>query len=181
LISNNRHSPWHGRLLVAGSALLALWVVAGAFVAPYLVRQAFDGRGPAFMMTRMAEHALPLEHYLHAWQKWYLSISTAAAVIGLGVVLVAVMTTPWFSRFVQGARAHDLAKLRILTASVLLFNAAWEDLASTAILPREFIRPMGVIDLLYHVPGFASFAANAAGAIEEKVSTDNRRVRTVSA
>ncbi len=44
---------------------------------------------------------------------------------------------------------------------VLLLNTLWEDLASSAALPRGLIEPMGVIELLYELPiSFARFASS---------------------
>jgi hypothetical protein len=141
-MTDDRHplDPWRGRMLAAGGALFALWISAGAFVRPYLVLEAYEGHGPAFLVARMAGRTTrPLEHYLDRWEKQYLSISAA---VGIGlVVITAMMTSSFYLRFVHGPSARDLARIRIVAVGVLFVNAVWEDLASTAILTWRIPMP----------------------------------------
>lgn len=79
-----------------------------------------------------------------------------------GVALMLATRKSFFTRFVGPATPGTLGAIRMLIAAVLLANAFWEDLPSTAWLPRELARPMGVIDWLRAIPGFDSMLASHA-------------------
>jgi hypothetical protein len=61
---------------------------------------------------------------------------------------------------VDNATPNTLGFLRIVVCTLLLSNVLWEDLASAALIPRSFVRPMGVMTLLNQVPGLAELPGN---------------------
>lgn len=73
----------------------------------------------------------------------------------------ARLLTAYYNRFVGPASAEYLGWIRIVACTILCVSAAWEDLASTALIPRELVVPMGVLQWLYWLPiGFAEFTHN---------------------
>lgn len=59
--------------------------------------------------------------------------------------------------------AQDLAKLRILTAFVLLVSTCWEHLPSLALVPDAARTPHGLSKLLYLIPGYGLLTHSALG------------------
>lgn len=74
-----------------------------------------------------------------------------------GLVALATTSPTFFRKYVGEATAESLGAIRILTCGFLLASAVWEDLASSALLPREMRVPMGMLDFFYTLPGFESF------------------------
>ncbi len=159
-LASDAVEPARRRVLVAGCALLALFIVVGAFAMPALIRGSYhDGQGVSVLRAHMpGRDALSADHYVDAWLTRLLSSTLG---FGLALTAFAAVTTPWFyQRFVRGPGPRELATVRIVVASILLVNTLWEDLASTSLLPRGFIHPMGVVGFLYHLPGFGWLAGN---------------------
>ena len=72
----------------------------------------------------------------------------------------------FFRRCVGESTAGSLGAIRMLVCSILLVSACWEDLGSSALLPREMLHPSGVNHLLQLLPiGFESFLSNRAALI----------------
>ena len=72
------------------------------------------------------------------------------------------MQSPRFSDGVVGAaKPSALGAIRALTCGILLIMTLQEDLASTALLPRSMINPLGFMELLHLLPiRFAAFLAS---------------------
>jgi predicted DCC family thiol-disulfide oxidoreductase YuxK len=66
----------------------------------------------------------------------------------------------FYRRFVGSATPGTLGAIRMFVFAVMLAGAIWEDLASSALLPREMRSPMGVLRLFYAVPGFDAFVSS---------------------
>ncbi|NER79668.1 MAG: hypothetical protein F6K42_08810 [Leptolyngbya sp. SIO1D8] len=80
--------------------------------------------------------------------------------ICLGFAALAwIVSSPWFfRRFVGETTAESLGAIRIITCATLVIMTLWmEDLPSSALLPVEIRRSMGVIDYFYNLPGFEAF------------------------
>ena len=59
------------------------------------------------------------------------------------------------------ATPRSLASIRVLVCAILLASTLWEDLASSAFLPRAMAHPLGVMKLFYLLPiGFDHFVAS---------------------
>ena len=95
---------------------------------------------------------------------WLFVFSPSAGVaVATFVVLRAALRDPGFQAVhIAPVPATTLARIRILVSGILLTSTLWEHLPSTAAIPRELIRPMGVLKLLYALPiGFERMAASA--------------------
>lgn len=86
---------------------------------------------------------------------------------------LALIGRPAFARRIVGkAPPTALAGIRMLTSAILLGSVLQEDLASSAALPRELVRPMGVLQLLYALPiGFDRLVASPAALTVWRVAT----------
>ncbi len=93
-----------------------------------------------------------------------LRILTQAGLASGLVFWLAAWTTVrpvFFRKFVGEATPGSLGVIRMLTCAILLTNTLWEDLGSSALLPREMINLRGIMKLLYFLPiGFDQFTAN---------------------
>ena len=69
-------------------------------------------------------------------------------------------------RHVESTTPDSLAAIRVLTCAVLLASTLWEDLASSALLPRSLWHPMVLLESV--LPGFEGFVESQAalGAFE---------------
>lgn len=139
---------------------IAVWLGFGLGVVPGLLEDAHSGHGVAFLNDVLAPHrAIPSEYILAQW----VDIVYFGAIAGVVLAAFAVvLSRPAFARRLVGeATPGDIGAIRVLVCAVLLISTLWEDVASTAALPREQIRPMGFIGLLYLLPiGFDRFAAS---------------------
>jgi hypothetical protein len=63
-------------------------------------------------------------------------------------------------RFVTGTTPGSLGFIRVLNSAILLFLTLSEDLAASALLPREMIVPYGIMDVLHALPGFERFQSS---------------------
>lgn len=80
------------------------------------------------------------------------AVAIALALVGVAI-LVRVIDADWFyRRFVGPATPGTLGALRMLTCVILLVSALWEDLPSTATIPGEFLRPMGIMVAFIYGP-----------------------------
>jgi len=140
---------------IIGICLLAyLWFWMLFALAPFLIEKAYHGDIPLLssMLSRRGE--VSLDHYLSKWEarQWNVLFS------GLSVFLVMwFFTRRFFNRFVGHSTASQLGLIRIFACSILLVSVLWEDLASSALLPRGMVSGMGVMQWFYLLPGFDSF------------------------
>jgi len=68
----------------------------------------------------------------------------------------------FFERAVGVATPGTLGAIRAWVCGILLVMTLWEDLASTAMLPRSMLQPKGVLHLLHAAPlGFDRFLSSA--------------------
>ncbi len=92
-----------------------------------------------------------------------LAQSGLLALTGYGMISWALTRPRFFERFVGNATPRALASIRVLVCAILLASALWEDLASSALLPRAMAHPLGMLKLLHLLPiGFERFVANAS-------------------
>ena len=109
-----------------------------------------------------AAHAL--EEYLGYWRNvCWLGTVWCVACWFVAPVWRRMSAPSFFDRFVGAATPATLGAIRSWTCGILLMMTLWEDLASSALLPREMVRPRGVIGLLHALPiGFDAFLADAS-------------------
>lgn len=106
---------------------------------------------------------VPLSRWL------YLALSYAV-LIGIVVALARAWGRPQFLRRSSGdARPEDIAVMRIVVGVIILINLLYEDLASTAGLPRELVSEMGIMNLLHDVPGFSRMLVHYKGLLLAQV------------
>ena len=148
--------PPQFRILTRSALLLAVWLAAGLLLVPPLLRSVFSGRGPAAFHELLT--AYPEASAEFVLQEWYGIVFAGGAAIILLALIWRALTRPDFAeRIVGDARPSDIGAIRVLVCAVLLMSVLWEDVASTAALPRGMIRPMGVMQLLHLIPGFDAF------------------------
>jgi hypothetical protein len=149
------------RLARAGLGLLALLAFT-ELVAPVLIRFLYESdalSGVAWLSRARARH--PIDHYLADWRenaRW-----APLALLGYQVFALASRSPRFVERCVGTATPGALGALRAFVASLLLANALWEHLPSSARIPRELIHGEGVLALLYALPiGFDHLVASEA-------------------
>ena len=144
---------------------LLWWLVMTQWVRP-LFETAYHGLGTAWLNGWITPDR-PLDTYLGYVDRFAIKTLVVLALVAVWCMVRQHQrgrgrATPWFfQRFVGVAEPEALAVARIVTAGILLTSTLWEDLASTAVLPRELIRPPGVIGWFDALPGFDAFVANA--------------------
>lgn len=135
------------------------WTAFAKLITPAMIEGAYRGEGPAILTSIIRGLGKPLEELLQHW-----SVLTQAglfACLGFWLVTWAMISPAFFRRFVGEATPGSLGAIRMLTCAILLTSTIWEDLASSALLPREMIRPPGMMKLLYLLPvGFEQFVAS---------------------
>lgn len=152
------------RRLIVSLVLLAAWLAFATLVVPPLITRAYHGESlPLFNALIISREQHPLSEYLDYWR----NVTWLGAAWSVAVWFVApvwrLMTSPWFfKRAVGAATPGTLGAIRSWTCGILLVMTLWEDLASTALLPREIARPKGVLHLLHALPiGFERFLESA--------------------
>jgi hypothetical protein len=137
-----------------------VWLALGIWLVPRLITQAYLGKSVAALNAFFVGQPHPLVFYLQQWSAiLYLGIFFW---IGLWAFALVLHSPRFWQRYVGEAPPEALGALRILTCSILLLSTLWEDLPSTAALPRGLARSMGVLDILYALPsGFSWVVSNA--------------------
>ncbi len=146
-------------------ALALGWLVLGEWLAPALIAwlhgaDAAQWWTPLARALTRAQSRHSLAYYLAAWRedgRWAL-----LALLAYQGFAFATRSARFAERFVPPATPLALGAIRALVASVLLASALWEQLPSSALLPRAMIHGVGpVLGLLYALPiGFERFVAS---------------------
>ena len=155
-------------------AAIALgWLVLGEWLGPALIARlhgadAAEGWPPLARLLARAQSRHSLPYYVAAWRengRW-----AVLALLAYQGFARATHGARFAERFVPTATPGALGGVRALVASVLLASALWEQLPSSALLPREMIHGPGpALSLLYALPiGFERFVASplALGAFQ---------------
>lgn len=139
--------------MTAGASIL--WVLLATWVIPRMIEIAY---GSAILP---ASPEVSLGFILGEWYEIAFVAPLAAAAV---LAFVRLLHSPeWARRIVPDARPSDLGAIRILVCSVLLISTLWEQVASSAYIPRSLLDPPGLMQLLYALPiSFERFAASAA-------------------
>jgi hypothetical protein len=95
--------------------------------------------------------------------------------LGAGAALIVVVTAcallfaedrrrggVWSRKWIGTATPEALAAIRIVVLGIVFAVVAWEDLPSSASIPRSLLelRGKGVMSLVAHVPGYQAFVAS---------------------
>jgi predicted DCC family thiol-disulfide oxidoreductase YuxK len=144
--------------------LVVLWLVVATQIVPPLIVRAYNGENlsvfNALIISR-SEH--PLSEYLQYWR----NVMWLGVIWCLGSWLASplrklVASDRFFERAVGACTPGALGAIRSWTCGILLAMTLWEDLASTAMLPRSMAQPKGILHLLHVAPiGFERFLASA--------------------
>ena len=152
--------PQAKRISTTAFVLCGVWLLLGLLVVPAVLESAIAGNSLPVLKKLLASTAGVSSEFL--LQQWYQISYIGGAAILLLAGFAYVLKFPQAARRMVGeARPSDIGAIRVLVCAILLASTLWEDLASSAAVPRELIRPMGVIQLLYLLPiGFDRFAAS---------------------
>jgi hypothetical protein len=159
-------------------AVALVWAILTMAVLPWLVSEAYAGRGidvlNRILASRMAEN--PLGHYLT--KIYVLAVAGVAVILAAGFGLPAAARdaargSPVARRFVLPASAASLAGIRIGTVAVALIMLLLEDPASVALLPRwsEVSWGMGIMNIARRFPGVEALLASAGALLALKALT----------
>ena len=149
---------------VVSLGLLVLWLIVATQIVPPLIVRAYNGESlsvfNALIISR-SEH--PLSEYLQYWR----NVMWLGVIWCLGFWLASPLrrlmsSDRFFERAVGACTPGALGAIRSWTCGILLAMTVWEDLASTAMLPRSMAQPKGILHLLHVAPiGFERFLASA--------------------
>ncbi len=153
------------RAVRALAVVAALWLLFSEGIAPRIIRWLYTSDAAAGLELIARERAAaPLSYFLDRW--------LAGSRWGL-VALLCILLVPWAVRSETFRRRHvgtatpeALGAVRALVCTILLTSVLWEDLVSTAYLPRSLADPDGVLELLFALPlgrgaGLERLAASA--------------------
>ncbi len=146
------------------AGLLAAWLLAALWWAPGLIKAGYDDASIGLVNAIFASRAdHPLEEYLAYWRTVvWVGAFWCVGIWFVGPLRRQVSSPRFFERAVGAATPGALGAIRAWACGTLLVMTLWEDLASSALLPREMMRPRGVMFLLHLLPiGFDEFLANA--------------------
>lgn len=81
--------------------------------------------------------------------------------LGFGCVFWIITSPKFFHRFVGETSAESLAIIRIIVCSTTFFIIIlFHDISQTSLLPESMIRPMGIMQFFYLIPGFMELIRN---------------------
>jgi predicted DCC family thiol-disulfide oxidoreductase YuxK len=144
--------------------MLIAWLIFATQIVPPLIVRAYDGQSlPLFnaLIISRADH--PLIEYLSYWRNvTWLGAFWCIAVWLMQPLRRTLASPSFFARVIGPATPGTLGAVRAWVCGILLVMTLWEDLASTAMLPRSMLQPKGVLHLLHAAPiGFDRFLASA--------------------
>lgn len=146
-------------------AVALAWLVLGELIVPHAIAWLHAAETAAWWeplarALARARERHTADDYIGAWRKdarW-----GVVAILAYQGLALASRRPRFAERFVPRATPAALGVIRALVAGVLLASALWEQLPSTALLPREMIHGAGVLRALYVLPiGFERFVASA--------------------
>jgi hypothetical protein len=129
---------------------LAAWLLVGMGLAPLLAPVLPAGSAPARL--------------LGAWRASLWDGTMVIAACALALPALPRLRPACVARWMEPTTAEALAATRIWIAAILLASVVWEDLASTAALPREMLRPgrLVLVSLVHQSTLLDPLLANAA-------------------
>ena len=144
-------------LLLGGS--LGLWTVFAKLVVPAIIASAYRGESWSILNGLIPGQGMrPVGFYLAMWDRIAVKLSVILLIFWLAAL---ISTRPsFYRRFVGAATPGSLGAIRMFICAILLASALWEDLASSALLPKEMRGPMGLLQVFYHLPGFEAFVSS---------------------
>ena len=152
------------RRAVISLLLFAAWLLFATLVVPPLIVRAYSETSfPLFNALIISRSEHPLSEYLQYWRNvTWLGGVLCVTFWWAGPLTRAMASRRFFERAVGTATPGALGAIRAWTCAILLAITLWEDLASTALLPRSMAQPKGVLHLLHAAPvGFDRFLASA--------------------
>ncbi|HEX8276947.1 MAG TPA: hypothetical protein VF615_30175 [Longimicrobiaceae bacterium] len=154
-----RASPW-GRFGAAVAAALAAWLLVGGVAGPLLLPSlAADG---------------VLARGIEAWRASLRDGALILLVLGGAVPAFAALRAGRAERWVPRATAEALGATRAWIAAILLGSVLWEDLPSSAALPRGMldVDHHWIVGTLYSLPiGFDRLLTSAPGLLAYQALT----------
>ena len=145
-------------------AVLIVWLVFATRVIPPLIARAYnDPRLPLFGALIIERRNHTLLDYLGYWTNvTWLGGAWCVVVWLIGPIRSWMADQRFFERSVGAATPGTLGAIRCWVCGILLTMTLWEDLASTALLPRSMPRPKGLLYIFHALPiGFDRFLASA--------------------
>lgn len=148
--------------LLLSSCILVAWIICAWILVPTIIESAYHGKAhPALNSLIEGQHVHSLDHYLEVWYRVGLSIPFLIFYQACLGILVLISPAKFFRKYVGNATPGALGAIRMLTCGFLLVSTLWEDLGSSALLPPELRRPLGVMRLFYALPiGFETFVGS---------------------
>lgn len=144
-----REAGWR-RFFVGVAGALAAWLLVGGVAGPLLL--------PSLAADGLAARALA------GWRASLRDGALLLVVLGAAVPAFAALRPPRADRWVPPATAEALGATRAWIAAILLGSVLWEDLPSSAALPRGMLDAdhHWLVGLLHSLPiGFDRFLASA--------------------
>lgn len=157
------HDLWPiSRIQQLALLVLVLAFIAWGYFSEILVqrhiRAVYANAGPPGIVQTWHENGLSEED---AALRGKMRTRMVSCVVLFGIVSIFLLQPAFTKRFVGKASAESLGAIRIVASFTLLLSTLWEDLASSALLPREMVHPMGFWSYLYDMPiGFGAFVSN---------------------
>ncbi|PIB33993.1 hypothetical protein BFP72_00370 [Reichenbachiella sp. 5M10] len=138
---------------------LLSWFLFVFVLAPILIDYLYLEATPAFVADLLAKYPVATLAYVHdQWFDIAMASSLAfALIVGLGFYL---RSDSFEAKVLGKTTPQALGAIRMLICLILLLNVLWEDLPSTAYIPREMSKPIGIMNLFMLIPGFGAFLEN---------------------
>lgn len=141
------------------TGLILGWLIIAFAGIPKLLKTIFEVH-PPFLQSIIAKHSHVTLTFLQTQWHDMATFGTLSLFVFLG--FSHFLNKETFARKVLGnTTPGTLGAIRMLTCFILLLNVLWENLPSSAAIPRELIKPLGVMNLFYALPiGFEYFVAS---------------------
>ena len=148
----------------ASVSALMVWLIVATRLVPPLIARAYNDPGlPIFGALIFERRNHSLADYLGYWNNvTWLGAAWCVMIWCIGPVRSWMASERFFERAVGAATPGTLGAIRCWVCGILLTMTVWEDLASTALLPRSMPRAKGLLHILHALPiGFDRFLASA--------------------
>jgi hypothetical protein len=154
-----------GKYFFACLSLLFLWhFFSQVFVLEQIERVYNEQSLPLLNSILKGRSIHPLSYYLGMWEQLAFTVSVMITMACMFIPLTQFLSrsTTYFERFVGPATPGTIGVIRAFICTFLFGRLFWQDLPSTALLPREAVEPVkqGMIQYLSAVPGFDGLMAS---------------------
>jgi hypothetical protein len=149
-------------------SLLFFWYFFSQIFVPEQIERAYNGQNLPFLNSLLKGRSIhALSYYISMWEQLAFTVSVMIIMASMFIPLTHFLAkgSSYYERFVGPATPGTIGVIRAFICTFLFGRLFWQDLPSTALLPREAVSPIkqGMIQYFAAAPGFDQLLGSYSG------------------